>query len=156
MAADPSSVSLMCRHQGLSKAPVPSQILHSYLTCLFSWTPRHDCPLIPSSSRWQRCKPIARGGGSGGSVRSVAVLAVASGLTFKEISQINNFLVQISYYRFVDQRNLLIRLAVPWGPCGIAAQTLPALCYTTHKVGVKESEGGRLKMARPHLHRTAK
>lgn len=93
-------------------------------------------------------------GGNGGG--SVAVLAITSGLTFKEISQINNFLVQISYYRFVDQRNLLIRLAVLRGPCGIAAQTLPALCYTTHKVGVKESEGGGLKTARPHLHRTAK
>lgn len=45
------------------------------------------------------------------------------------------------------KKNLLISFAVQLGPCGIAAQTLPALCYTTHKVAergskwVKESEG---------------
>lgn len=42
--------------------------------------------------------------------------------------------------------NLLIKFAVQLEPCGIVAQTLPALCYTTHKVAelrrrVKESEG---------------
>lgn len=38
------------------------------------------------------------------------------------------------------KKNLLIRFAVPLGPCGIAAQTLPALCYTTHKVTARGSE----------------
>lgn len=45
-AADPSSISLMSRQQGLSKAPMPSQMLHSYLNCLFSCTPDNPpkCP----------------------------------------------------------------------------------------------------------------
>lgn len=47
-AADPSSISLMSRQRGLSKAPVPSQMLHSYLTCLFSCTP--DTPPHPTQN----------------------------------------------------------------------------------------------------------
>lgn len=49
-AADPSSISLTSRQQGLSKAPMPSEILHSSLTCLFSCTAGtpaptpHKCP----------------------------------------------------------------------------------------------------------------
>lgn len=37
------SISLMSRQQGLSKAPVPSEMLHSYWTCLFSCLP-HPTP----------------------------------------------------------------------------------------------------------------
>lgn len=43
------------------------------------------------------------------------------------------------------KKNLLIRLAVQLGPCGIVAQTLPALCYTTHKVAQQGSERKKVK-----------
>lgn len=38
------------------------------------------------------------------------------------------------------KKKLLIKLAVQLGPCGIVAQTLPALCYTTHKVAQQGRE----------------
>lgn len=57
-AADPSSISLMSRRQGLSKAPMPSQMLRCYLTCLFSCT-HHPPPPPPTNVPNVRRVPVA-------------------------------------------------------------------------------------------------
>lgn len=135
---------------GVEQGTVPSQKFHICSTCLFSCTSRHYAPMTHSllcrcatdESLWRaECqRPVLcykrsiAGEGWGWEVEGRWLLD-------KQTPDPGQ-LFQIGRRK----TNLLIKFAVQLEPCGIVAQTLPALCYTTHKVAelrqrVKESEG---------------
>lgn len=139
-------------HRSRGWARHRSQKFHICLTCLFSCTSRHLRPYAPMThsllcrcatdeSLWRaECqRPVLcykrsiAGEGWGWEVEGRWLLD-------KQTPDPGQ-LFQIRRRK----TNLLIKFAVQLEPCGIVAQTLPALCYTTHKVAelrrrVKESE----------------